>query len=382
MEKKIPGSVIESMLSKARYPKSIIRRLNYLRRKNGCIFWDYPLLIASSRVLVVFEKESAEAITTDDVMFARASEYWKNRESSNDLYERLLGDSLYFSDGYHHQKRAKDYKRRIDSRVITTKYIESLVDILAGIEYEKGDYARNRLGIELCRRFFEDYYGVVLRERDLELVSASIQKAGDSRSRSLECPYRLMKRKSTRRERKLIDQAKSVLLTEIEKSHDVPSYISGTSYIALTHKYIVEESLASGLSILAKLAHVAEVTRTYMDCLDSEGIELLCTEISNYSPDNSLEELEQKCPVLMEYVSGVMETMRPPVELLKRVAVCDTVISGYDVKRTTEVWVPIWTSKDLVFGKGMYACKGEVLTKLVTARFIQYLAKRKGDVIS
>jgi hypothetical protein len=382
MKSKIPGGVIDSVVSKARYPKSVVRRLNYQRRKHGCIFWDYPLLRSSSRVLIVFDKEYAEAITTDDVLFAKASEYWKNRETSNDLYERLLGDSLYFSDGCHHQKRATDYKQRINSKGVTPRYIRALMSILAAIEYERGEYSRERLEKDLCRRFFEDYYNVVLTENSLELVSASIRKAWDSRHKSLECPYRLMKRKSTRLGRELIDHAKSVLLSELEESQDVPSFKCGASYFALTHKYIVEESLASSLSVLAKLAHVTEVARKYMDSLDGQSIELVCAEISNYSPDDSLEELGQKCPVLMDYTERAVTMMKPPVELLKRVTVCDTVIAGYDVKRTTEVWIPTWTSRDLVFGKGIYACKGEVLTKLVTASFIQYLAKRKGSVVS
>lgn len=380
MKRKAPGSIIASILSKARHPKDIICRLEYLEKKHGGIFWDYPLLKPSSRVLIVFDNKLANAIARDDILFARASEYWEKRDTSNDLYERLLGDSLYFSDGYHHQKRTKDYEKRLYTQKAAAEYINELSEVLAEYNYENGQYSFESLNRQVYSKFLKVYYNVSLTDETLELVSESIQKAWNSRNKALTCPYRLLKRESTRIDRQLIDRAKTILLSEMERSQDVPSYKSGTSSVSLTHKYLAEEGLASGLSIIFKLADVIENTRTYMESLDERNMAQLVAESAYYSAEDGIDKLENKCPQIIANTKEIISKLEPPVRLLKRVAVCDTNIEGIEIIRTTEIWIPTWTSTDLLFGAGMYACKGKVLTTLITTSLVKYLAIRKSKI--
>lgn len=351
--------------------------LNALRAEYGDIFWYFSKPLYSSRILIVFDSERASVIANDNVLFSKASEYWHDRDHSLDLFERLLGDSLFFSNGYHHIKRKVQFSKKIDCRDNLEKLSSSLEELFS-VNFDSKNTSFASLAADcIINNILRIYYNVSLSDQQLHRLNDALLLASFANTRTIGCPYRLKQRISKKNEREHIDAIKSILRNAFEESTDVESYLRGTSSASLSHKYLVEEFLAFAYSIHRKLKPLFELILTSTDAIIPKQLAAIAHEEIDFSAGSILDSLLQACPISSKHIASCIQGISNPDLFIKRVNMCDTFIANSEISRATEIWIPLWTNSDLQFGLGTYKCPGDLFCQIISAKFLQLIAKAK-----
>lgn len=372
----IPGTALQSFRERLRRGHTLRDRLDALNSRFGDLFWYHPEF-AQPPVLVIYEPVAAQGILQEESwIFNKALEPWHDRHQSSDPFERLIGDGLLLADGNHHRKHAALVSKKLSDPSLWFLFDSRLINLLNSYScYVISRDITSEVSIQLARLFLEVYYGLTLTDHAFDNLLNCLNLAWASNLDKLSCPFRIRRRRSSRETVLKIDALKSLLRSIFDQQRQVNHSISENSGVQVTNQATVDESLVMAISFVHKLPALLRSTLVHIKDLSDGCRHALIHELTTTIDIPSTDCLFLQCPQTSEQIRVAVAHVQPPCQLLKRVTVCDAIIHGQVVPETTEIWIPTWPPQlKLLFGVGCYGCKGEQLSMLIAARFMQWAA--------
>ncbi len=342
----------------------------------GDLFWYYPIFTGSP-VLVVFDPLVAAGILKEESwIFCKALEPWHNRQRSRDPFERLLGDGLLLADGNHHKKRSAQFVRRFENQSHWQALQQRLRRNCEQIVSEKSKFDVNSLVPLLISDVLAVYIGIALDETQVEQLCGALDLAWSSNQKQQACPFRLKKRHASRATRRLIDEARSMLEYQLVEQQKLQPSVSQRPAVSISNKAAVDEILVIAIGLAHKLSTLLTAAIRHLCRLDASIQKQIFAEGNALLDEPTVKSLALGCPLTYQELNHLLADYDSPLVLIKRIAVCDTLIRGVHVPETTEAWIPAWSLEaGFPFGDGRYSCKGEDISLLITARLMQWFCR-------
>lgn len=359
-----------SYLCRVRSNGSVKSAISAQRLKCGNLFFYYPRLVSPEKVLVVFDNTLASLILGNCVLFSRCEEQWYGRHDSADPCERLLGDSLFFANGYHHSKRVSLLQSRIGSPAAWTILEGSLI---ASLDAAATSVSVSQITRQLITHILDAFYAIRFEEREVDLLLQSVALAATAFRNHSSCPFRLRQRRSSRRTRLIIDSSRHMLRDQLDHVTSCKTFSLNGSTVSLSNLALVDEVMMVLFGVLTKLpiflGKVLECGRS----LQPHIRKCVGRELDNAIASPSAECLSKACPETFTLLANLLSASLIPFDFLKRANLCDTTLQEKPVPRSTEIWIPTWNlDHSMIFGAGDYECKGRGLSLALTARIFQW----------
>jgi hypothetical protein len=368
-----PGNALRSFTQRLKGFQFIPDQLDSLHQRYGNIFWHFSSLLAAP-VLVIYDLDVIRGILDEESwIFNKALEPWHDRHQSNDAFERLVGDGLMLADGNHHRKHAALLGRTLASNDLWGEFQVRLYQRLDDCLRSDIDNNIDDLCHFLARDFVSVYYCLDLDDALCHHIVKYLSIVWSAKQRQIGCPFRNYKRKSSRRLISEIDLIKSQLRSLLDHRPTSQTDNSLSSSVQISNQAVVDEILMIMMSFVCKLPSLMQASLQSLDNIHQSQRHNLSLEWSLELSNPSTETLLKICPHTSSQLHHTMDLVERPELLLKRVTVCDAIIYGRVVSETTELWIPTWPPNlQLLFGLGCYGCKGEQLSLLIAARFMQW----------
>ena len=346
--------------------------LNNLRRFHGDLFWYHPSL-TGSRVLVVFDNRAAEGILKDESwIFSKALEPWQDRQTSKDPFERLLVDSLLLADGNHHKKRSSQLSGRLSSPHYWLLFESCMRERITRFLHHPHGADVELFSALLARDALEHFIQLSLTDADFDLLKHCLHLAGLGMRSQMYCPFRTRRPFSARSEMRSIDSIRDILRQKVDLKHRTSTSWQTQPAIRASNQAVVDEALLIAFSLSQKLPALIHASSNFLATLSSSIKARVGAEWEFILPYPTAECMASEWPITVQQFSGISGHCSRPLALLKRVCVCDALVCGVPLAETTEIWIPSWSSDQLLFGLGPYSCNGESLAFAITGRILQF----------
>ena len=358
-----------SYLCRVRSNGLIKSTVNLQRLKCGDLFYYYPRLVSLEKVLVVFDNTLASLVLGNSALFSKGEEQWYRRHDSADLSERLLGDSLFFSNGYHHRKRASLLQSRIGSPDAWAIFDGSLIATLDATTRT----SVSQITRQLSTHILDVFYNLRLDAIEVDLLLQSIDLAASAFRNQSSCPFRLRRRRSSRRTRLIIDSSRHMLKTHLDRVTDCQTFSLNGSTVSLSSQALVDELLMVLFGVLTKLPPFLCKVFESGRLLQPHTRKCVGLELYNAIASPSFDCLSNSCPETSALLANLISASLIPFDFLRRVNLCDTTLQEKAVPKSTEIWIPTWNlDHSMIFGEGDYVCKGKDLSLVLAARIFQW----------